>query len=222
MLRPADVKRRIDMISLKEVVADRKCAVIVVDVQNDFCDPKGPFGQKGLDLTMIDRVLPRIENLVDAAHDAGVPVIYIKNTEDDSTDCEAWNARPDGSVDSPNEGVTRRGSWGAEIFKLEPCEKDIIIEKHRFNAFHNTRLETALKSFGIQTVVVCGFATNVCVYATSSAAVMYGYHVVVAEDAVGAWIEPLHQAALENLRLFIGKVVSSEEIIELWKEKGQQ
>ena len=170
------------MISLGEMLGLRKSALIIVDVQNDFCHPEGLFAKKGLDVGAVTGIMPNIQRLIDAAHASGRPVIYIQNVEDESTDAEAWLMRPDGDENTPNENVTRRGTWGAQIYQLKPDERDIVIEKHRFSAFHNTRLDTVLRSLGVQTVAVTGLSTNVCVMNTAFNAVMYGYHVVLAQD----------------------------------------
>lgn len=205
------------MISLHTVLNERKCALLLVDIQNEFCHPEGTFGKKGLDLSLTDSILEPVRAMIDAAHEKGLPVIFIKNVEDASTDAEAWVCRPDGDENSPNEGVTRRGSWGTELYGLTPEDDDIVIEKHRFSAFHNTSLDTVLRSLGVQTVVIGGLTTNVCIINTATHAVMYGYHVVLAEDACAAWFKGAHDMALDNIRRFVGKVVSSAEIIDSWK-----
>lgn len=208
------------MISLEQVLTQRKSALIIVDVQNDFCHPEGSFAKKGMDVSTVTGIIPNIQRLIDAAHAAKLPVIFIQNMEDESTDAEAWLMRPDGDENTPNENVTRRGTWGAEIFRLKPEEHDIVIEKHRFNAFHNTRLDTALRSLGVQSVVVTGLSTNVCVMNTAFNAVMYGYHVVLAEDACAAWSAPAHEFAVNNIRLFVGKVVDTEAVASCWEARG--
>lgn len=205
------------MISLNTVLNERKCALILIDVQNEFCHPEGTFGKKGLDLSRVTGILEPARRLIAAAHEKGVPVIFVRNVEDESTDAEAWVCRPDGDENSPNEGVTRRGSWGAELYELVPAENDIVIEKHRFSAFHNTRLDTVLRSLGVQTLVMGGLATNVCVMTSATHAVMYGYHVVLAEDACATWFRDAHDMALDNIRRFVGKVAESSEIIRAWK-----
>ena len=205
------------MISLGEMLRLRKSALIIVDVQNDFCHPEGLFAKKGLDVGAVTEIMPNIQRLIDAAHASGRPVIYIQNVEDESTDAEAWIMRPDGDENTPNENVTRRGTWGAEIYQLKPDERDIVIEKHRFSAFHNTRLDTALRSLGVQTVAVTGLSTNVCVMNTAFNAVMYGYHVVLVQDGCAAWSKPAHDFAMNNIRLFVGKTANTEDIAACWE-----
>jgi ureidoacrylate peracid hydrolase len=205
------------MLSTQEVLCNRKSALIIIDVQNDFCHPKGSLSAKGLDIGRAVPMLEKIHKLIDAAHAGGRPVIFIQNVEDEFTDGEAWCSRPDGDENSPNEAVTRRDSWGAQFFGVEPEKGDIVVQKHRFNAFYNTSLETVLKSLKIETLVFTGVATNVCVLTSATQAVVSGYHVVLAEDACTAWFQDAHDFAVNNIRLFVGKVCSSAEICDYWK-----
>lgn len=76
------------MISLDTVLNERKCALIIIDVQNEFCHPEGAFGKKGLDLSRVTGIIEPLKALISAAHEKGVPVIFIENIEDESTDAE--------------------------------------------------------------------------------------------------------------------------------------
>ncbi len=207
------------MIGLRELLTTTKSALAVVDVQNDFCHPDGAMGKKGLDVSPARAILPPLRELLACARECGVPVIFIRNAEDDATDTAAWVMRPDGDENSPNAGITRRGSWGAEFCELTPAPEDIVVEKHRFSAFLNTRLETVLKTYRIETLVFAGLATNVCVATSATHAVMMGYHVVLAEDACAAWSEEAHAAAVNNIRLFVGKVARCAEVEACWRAR---
>lgn len=205
------------MLNIQEILCERKSALIIIDVQNDFCHPDGSLASKGLDIGRAAAMLPKLQDLLDAAHSSNRPVIFIQNVEDRFTDGEAWCNRPDGDENSPNEAVTRRGSWGAEFFAVSPAEGDIVVQKHRFNAFYHTSLETVLKSLGVETLVFTGVATNVCVLTSATQAVASGYHVVLAEDACAAWFQEAHDFAVNNIRLFVGKVCTAAEICDCWR-----
>lgn len=127
--------------------------------------------------------------------------------------------RPDAKEDSANEGVCRRGSWGAELYGFVPEQGDIVLEKHRFSAFLNTPLDQILKNRGIETVVLGGVASNICVETTARHAIMLDYHVVVAEDGCASWYPALDAAAMENIRLWFGKVANAAEITRIWAQK---
>jgi len=204
------------MITLSEVLTERKSALILVDIQNDFCHPDGVFAHKGLDMSAMDKMMPHVHDLIAAAHRNDVPVFFIQNVEEAALDSDAWGNHPDGDENLTNHGVCRRGSWGTEFYQIAPTEKDFVVQKSRFSALYNTNLDTYLRSLKIQTVVLTGVATNVCVETTARHALLMDYHVVMAEDACATWFKPAHDATMANIRLFFGKVASSDQIIELW------
>lgn len=68
--------------SLKEILKPKKCALLVIDVQNDFCDPNGFFAGRGSDISQMQAVVPHIQQLIDTAHQSGVPVIFTQGSED--------------------------------------------------------------------------------------------------------------------------------------------
>jgi ureidoacrylate peracid hydrolase len=88
--------------------------------------------------------------------------------------------------------------------------------KHRYSAFINTDLNTVLKARGIQSVLVCGVATNVCVETTARDGYMYDYYVTMINDCSAAYDAKLHMGTLENIRSHFGLVASSHQIIETW------
>lgn len=64
--------------SLKEILDPKHSALLVVDVQNDFCDPKGKFAKWGRNISQMQSIVPRIQELIDVAHKSSVPVIFTK------------------------------------------------------------------------------------------------------------------------------------------------
>jgi len=207
---------------LSYLLTKTKKALVVVDVQNEFCHPEGVFGRKGCDLTPIEGMMSALNRLVDSARAKRIPIVFIQNIEDDNTDSFAWRMRPDAKEDSANEGVCRRGTWGTEIYGFTPSEDDILIQKNRFSAFLNTPLDAILKNKGIETLVFTGVATNICVESTARDASIRDYHVILAPDACATWYKDLHDATCKTIRLWFGKVVDSEEIVSLWSENVQK
>ena len=191
-------------------------ALVLVDVQNEFCHVDGAFGKKGCDLSPIDGMMVALKRLVNSARGNGVPIVFIYNVEDDNTDSFAWSMRPDAKEDSTNEGVCRRGTWGTELFFFEPQPGDILIEKNRFSGFLNTPLDSILKNRGIETLVFTGVATNICVETTARHASILDYHIILAPDACATWYPDLQEATCKNIRLWFGKVAPAEEIASLW------
>ena len=191
-------------------------ALVLVDVQNEFCHPEGVFGAKGCDLSPIEGMMVALNRLVDSAREKGIPIVFIQNIEDDNTDSFAWRMRPDAKEDSANEGVCRRGTWGTEIYGFTPGDKDILVVKNRFSGFLNTPLDSMLKNQGIETLIFTGVATNICVETTARHASILDYHVILAPDACATWYQDLQEATCKNIRLWFGKVADSEEIVSLW------
>ena len=202
---------------LKQLLTERRPALVIIDVQNDFCHPEGKFAKAGLDMAAIEPIYEPIERLASAFRAKKLPVCFITNVEDETTDTEAWLAHPDGAPDKPNLSATRRGSWGAELCRLVPQPGDAVIEKHRFSAFVGTRLEMFLHANDVRTVVLCGVSTNVCVDTTCRHGLMLDYHMVACSDACGAWSAAAHENALDNMSRFFATVAASDEIIPLLK-----
>ena len=191
-----------------------KIALLIVDVQNDFCHSGGAIGSKGVDMRVIDNMMDRLEHLLSAARKKHLDTIFIQNIEDETTDSFAWKMRPDAREDSANEGICRRGTWGTERYRLNPLPGEIVMPKHRFSGFLNTPLDDILKNRGVETVIITGVATNVCVETTARHAIMLDYHVIIAEDACATFYPDLHEATIKNVRLWFGNVMTTEEIIE--------
>jgi ureidoacrylate peracid hydrolase len=195
-------------------------ALVLVDVQNEFCHPDGVFGRKGCDLDPITNMMTALNRLVLSAREKGVPVVFIQNVEDDNTDSFAWKMRPDAKEDSANEGVCRRGTWGTELYGFTQQEGDILVQKNRFSGFLNTPLDSILKNKGIETLVFTGVATNICVETTARHASILDYHVILAHDACATWYPDLQEATCKNIRLWFGKVADSKEITSAWTENA--
>ncbi|NLY71535.1 MAG: cysteine hydrolase [Clostridiales bacterium] len=206
-------------LSLDRIFKETKSALVVIDVQNEFCHPDGAFGKRGLDTSIVRKMMPAIHKLIDGAHKYDVPVIFVKNVEDKTTYSYQWEMRPDGDEDIANIGICQRGTWNVELYDLEVSDDDYVIEKHRFSAFVNTHLYSLLRNLKVETVVLVGCATNVCVETTARHACCLDYFVVVAEDGCGTWFKPAHDGAIENIKRFFGKVTDSDTIVKLWAEE---
>lgn len=207
--------------SLEHLLTQTRTALVLIDVQNEFCHDDGAFGKRGLDMSLVEKMMSHLVPLVDAARDNDVPVIFVQNVEDESTDSCAWSLRPDAGEEQINEGVCRRGTWGTGFYRFEPTEKDIVVEKHRFSAFVDTELNDILTNLNIETLIFTGVATNICVETSARHAVMLDYHVILAEDACASWFPDLHESTKKNIGLWFGKVTKADEIINIWEHKSR-
>jgi ureidoacrylate peracid hydrolase len=112
--------------------------------------------------------------------------------------------------------VCREGTWGAEFHRCAPLSDDVVVQKHRYSAFHGTELQHVLRTFGRSTVVLTGTATNVCVESTARDACMLDYEVVVVDDATCASSDAEHAAALFNIRHYFGSVANTASVLSSW------
>lgn len=198
----------------------RWAALLVVDVQNDFVHPEGSAGRRGEDVSAALAVVSRLVRLIDEARRVSLPIVYVKTTHSEWTDTPSWVYR---KSQQKSLSTCREGTWGAEFYEgISPSPGERVVIKHRYSALINTDLNTVLKGKGIESVLVTGVATNVCVETTARDAYMYDYYVTVVEDCSAAYDARLHENTLENIRRHFGLVASSEEIMESWQELKQK
>jgi ureidoacrylate peracid hydrolase len=201
--------------TLSEQVDPKVAALLVIDMQNDFCHPQGISGKRGRQLTMSIEMAPRLEAFIKQCRHADMPVIFVKTIHYPWTDSPSWVRRLD--KDS-GDSVCRPGTWGAEFYAgIQPEEGEIVITKHRYSAFLGTNLDLILRSSGIRSLLISGVGTNVCVESTLRDGYMRDYYIVLLEDCVGATNQELHQATLRNVTLHFGTVSNSNEVLKLWK-----
>ncbi len=195
-----------------DLIMPEKSALIIVDVQNDYCHPEGELAARGNDVAGVKAMMPQLHGLIAAAKAHGVPVIYIQTFHEKATDSPVWTSRSGrGSL-----GVCRRGSWGAEFFEIAPLPEDIVVNKHRYSAFINTRLDSVLRSQRIETLIMTGVSTNVCVESTARDGFMLDYHIVMVEDACASYSRAAHEMTLENMKGYFGVVASAAEVEDNW------
>ena len=208
------------------------CAVLVVDMQNDFGMEGGMFHRAGIDISMIKRAVEPTGTVLAAARLEGIPVIYLKMAfKADLSDA--------GPVDGPNharhqrmgvgsvvqapgggEGrILVRDTWNTDILsELTPEAGDVVLYKHRFSGFFETELDAVLRRLGTRHLIVTGCTTSVCVDATIRDAMFRDYSCVLLEDCTG---EPIghdlqrsnHDASLLTIQVLLGWTSSSVEFL---------
>ena len=172
-----------------------RSALIVVDMQNDFCHAEGWFGQKAIDVRPMRRCIPMLQRLLPAWRDAGARVLWLN-----------WGVRGDRLNLSPlvqfkgkrtHDGVgyaersandrgpsVVAGSWGAQVIdELDVAAADITVCKHRLSGFWDNELDSVLRFQGITTLLFAGVNTDRCVFSSLQDAGFLGYDCVLLEDA---------------------------------------
>lgn len=207
------------MRTLERQVAPEHSALLVVDVQNDFCHTEGGLAVAGADMTQIQDMVPRLARLIRHAHAAGVLVVFLRIVQTPVSNSEAWEALepPDGPR------LVVDGEWGAEYYEGLPHEcMHVEMVKHRHSAFAGTELDKLLRERGRKTVILGGVATNVCVEGTAREAADRDYYVVVVGDGTAAARVDLHEMTLENVRSYLGVVTSCAELEQLWAARASE
>lgn len=196
--------------TLDEQVQPSHTALLVIDMQNDFCAEGGFINKvRGRDVGFAADVAANIGRLIAAARGAGLPVVWIRSHYDHKYLLPAHLAK------RGDEECCIEGSWGADFFMLKPEAGDAIVDKHHFSGFRSTRLDDLLRTQGTRTLLISGVATNVCVDSTLREGFFLGYHIVVPADCVGSTNKVGHDGTLATVRTNIGTVTSSEQVMAL-------
>jgi nicotinamidase-related amidase len=209
--------------TMEELVDPRHTALVVIDVQNDFCAEGGLMHEMGKDLSMMKPALGNLRRVLEGARAAKVLPIFIQNT---------W--LPQHGVASgpwlrfmivrygmdPDRGCTVQDTWGGEILsEVAPAKTEIVVRKWRSNSFIGTNLDLVLRAHEIKTVVITGVVTQGCVESTAREASFRDYYVVVLEDCVATYDRELHEASLKVMRTRVD-VAPSDEVLRVWDQRA--
>jgi biuret amidohydrolase len=182
-------------------------AILIIDMQRDFCDLSGYIASMGYDLSPIREIVPRIAALRDAIAEWGGLVIHTREGHrpdlSDLPQLKAWRAQQAGvqiGCPGPLGRVLVRGEDGWQIVpELAPRRGEIVVDKAGYSAFYATDLERILSVRGIRRVIFTGVTTDVCVHSTLRSAVDRGYECLVVEDACAATLPHHHRAAIGTI-----------------------
>jgi ureidoacrylate peracid hydrolase len=195
----------VDVFSAKKIerqihLNPQSTAIVIVDMLNEFCKRGGTMVLPGYGLL----VGPQ-KRLIEAGRQVGCPIVFVVDTHRANVrEDREWLKR------TPH---CREGSWGAQVIEdLEPKPDDIHVVKRRYSAFFNTDLDVTLKDLKVDTLVICGVVTNICVRSTVHDAFFLGYTVVVPEDAVAATGPREQASSLYDIATHFGIVTDSENV----------
>lgn len=165
-------------------------ALLIIDMLHDFIDREGALyiGETGRG------IIPVIRGILDQYRSENLPVIYI---------CDRH--RPDDAEFQMFPPHCIEGSRGALVCReLEPLPGESVIPKRRYSGFFGTDLDTTLREFGVDELILTGCCTNICVLYTAADARMRGYKVTVPSGAVASFDQDSHRFALKEMELTLG------------------
>lgn len=182
-----------------------KPALLVIDMQNDFCLPGAPFEVRGA-----LSVVPRIQELIEAFRAHGLPVIFvIREHRADGSDMEI--TRRERFLKAG--GAFIPGTRGyALVDGLTPRPDEPVVRKTRWSPFHKTDLESMLRARGVEVVVISGVQTPNCIRSAAFDANSLDFEVVVSSDASGASDPDVHRANLIDMAGIGIEIASTQEI----------
>lgn len=198
-------------------LARENVALVVIDMQNGFCSPKGSCARVGLPVEELASSINPCVDLIAAARAASVPIIYTR-----------YAYKPDYSDGGilinellpvlAEENGLKGGTWDVEVIdECKPASGDIVIDKNRPSAFYTPAFEETLKAKNITQVVICGVTTNICVESTARDASQRDYQTFVVRDAVAEFDLDRHNNALLGLEMLFAAVVDTADVIKAWQ-----
>lgn len=202
--------------SLEEKVQPGHTALLLVDVQNDFCAKDGALSKTGADTAPARAVASTAVRLLKTARASGVLPIFLRLAAEEATESDAWIEQRLRRAGEPYRRWCGVGCWGWEFYEVAPLPSEPVLDKYRYSAFEGTKLGFVLRAAGIKTVVVGGVATNVCVDTAVREASARDYYVVLPADLTAGTSSEAHDAALANLGTFFCEVTTTAKLSRIW------
>ena len=207
-----DEKENSGLTRLRAKLNPESTALIIVDMQKDFCCEEGIFHKRGFDIVSAQKLAMRLNSFLKEARKTLKHIIHlhmIKKPEFTSPMVQDLYSR-----------IKMERSYNpalAEPYEVIPQTGDIVIPKHKYSGFVSTYLDPFLRSKRINTLILTGLATNVCVESTARDGFMKEYYIVIPSDLTEGTSTEAKKWSLSNLDTFFAEVVSSDEILECWK-----
>lgn len=211
----------LDAAALAPLIDPERTALIVVDIQNDFAGPSGLLKRVGVDMTLAEATIDRIEAIIPVARKAGATLAFMRVVTEPETDSDALKAlyarkgRPGGQA------ICRTEDGGADYYRVAPEPGDIEIAKLLYDSFHGTDLEEHLRARGIDTLLMTGIATDCCVDATARAGFHRGFHIFIVSDACASYEKELHDSSLKVLHKNCALLTTSDALVAAWSDTQQ-
>ncbi len=197
---------RIDAEPAPVAVNTDRCALVIIDMQRDFLEPGG-FGEAlGNDVSRLHKIVAPLGELLGAARNAGITVVHTREGHrPDMTDApraKVERGAPSMRIGDPGPmgRILIRGEAGHDIIpELYPIAGEPVLDKPGKGAFYQTDLDLMLRNRGIETLLVCGVTTEVCVHTTVREANDRGFRCIVVGDCCGSYFPEFHEIGLRMI-----------------------
>jgi ureidoacrylate peracid hydrolase len=200
---------------LKAKVHPGHTALVIIDMQRDYCCEGGVLEKLGFDIDPPKKLAPRLNQFLNQARTILKFIVHIK------MELNPFLRSPAIAEHYERVGLQRKVDPScSEFYGVTPEEGEVIIPKYRYSGFVSTYLDQYLRSNGIKTLVLTGLATNVCVESTARDGFMRDYHIIVPEDMTEGTSPEAKKWSLFNIGTFFGEVVDSKDLLVCWGFTG--
>ncbi|MGB6066435.1 MAG: cysteine hydrolase [Desulfomonilaceae bacterium] len=205
------------MEALRAKVLPEQTALLIIDMQKDYCCKGGIFDRRGFDVTPCRKLATRLGRFLSEARKTLGHIVHVKMTKVPGL------LSPTREEHYRRLGIERKynPTYG-EFYRVLPLAGETVIAKYNYSAFVSTYLDQFLRSNGIKTLLIAGVATNVCVESTARDGFMRDYHIVVPADLTEGTSPEAKQYSLSNIDMFFGEVVNSEDVLRCWEIKKRR
>ena len=201
-----------------------RCALVIIDMQRDFLEPGGFGAALGNDVTLLKAAVGPCQAVLEAARELGMLVIHTREGHrpdlSDAPPHKVERGDPATRIGAPGPmgRILVRGEPGHDIIaELYPKADEPVIDKPGKGAFYQTDLDLMLRNRGIDTLLVCGVTTEVCVNTTVREANDRGYRCIVLSDCCASYFPEFHAMGLAMIKAqggIFGSVATSRSFLD--------
>ena len=194
----------------------KKTACIVVDMQGGFLWDDGFMARFGLDITYLKKTVEPVRRVIQACRVAGVPIIFTRYIlRPDYSDAGLFAEKFPGAK---GEKAMFPDAFDTDIDeRLKPQPDDFIVDKTRYSAFYCTHMDVILRGLGVDTVIICGVTTEICVESTIRDAFFRDFKIIMVTDAVAAVDPKRHEGTLQTIEYGFGTLVTTDQLADALK-----